>query len=679
MTKIRRWSEMAGLGGPFSGKIKQLERNFSVVTVVFKKFVPIFEDLFGKESDAVIGSTSRRKNRKPIDWIQIRNFTWLLFIHAKSNFPGIADDLVNSYHLLLCVINFVYLNVLCLTNARNLLNKEFPGLPAPILNNETDIIVENERHQILSSLCERHQGVLLDAQCIDIHWFRPHILDLMKAEKIWVSDKEQLHGVFEPQNFEPTLKMIMNQYHEFVLTRGDFDERIFLNPDADNEIGTPVKGGANFRSSSKTSDSNSLLSNKRTTFHPMTPLTNRRYLPSPHQQASPVTQHTNAVIKIRQLVAGYTEDIPAGLMAMFAECENDPSRELRDVLKKSCDTFLGSYPADELDFAKSRLQIARKLFWKIMESILYEEQQRIGKATSLSFLVQKKIVPISCLAAAIEITLWSYSSQKQFPQVLEILEIHPYEFYKVIELILRAELGSGVSLPREIVKHLSTIEESILEELSWQLESPLWGALENQHPPSCSDVISQSHYENPLSPTRPVQTSLSERFGSPIKGSVKRKLFEDSGAGGVHSLADENEADLLDKSISSKKNSLDLFFRKIYHLASRRIQHLADRLHLGKGILQTIFTVFERCIIEHGEILQDRHIDQVRTEFTCVDRILIWYVFRLFFVLCILYARLSGRTMKLNLWKFWQLTGRSHNIVDRYVPNARQGWAQDYD
>ena len=88
--------------------------------------------------------------------------------------------------------------------------------------------------------------MLLDAQCIDLHWFRPHIQDQIKGEKIWVSDKEQLHGILEPQNFEPTLKMLMNQYHEFVLTRGDFDERIFLNPEADKEVGTPVKGGANF-------------------------------------------------------------------------------------------------------------------------------------------------------------------------------------------------------------------------------------------------------------------------------------------------------------------------------------------------------------------------------------------------------------------------------------------------
>ena len=84
MTKIRRWSEMAGLGGPFVGKIKQLERNFDVVTVVFKKFVPIFEDLFGRECDAPVVSTSRRKNRsKP-----------------RTENPAVRNDPTNTFGIM---------------------------------------------------------------------------------------------------------------------------------------------------------------------------------------------------------------------------------------------------------------------------------------------------------------------------------------------------------------------------------------------------------------------------------------------------------------------------------------------------------------------------------------------------------------------------------------------------
>lgn len=46
---------------------------------------------------------------------------------STGNFPMISDDLVNSYHLLLCVLDLVYGNALQCPNRKELLNLSFKG------------------------------------------------------------------------------------------------------------------------------------------------------------------------------------------------------------------------------------------------------------------------------------------------------------------------------------------------------------------------------------------------------------------------------------------------------------------------------------------------------------------------------------------------------------------------
>lgn len=53
-------------------------------------------------------------------------FCWTLFVVAKSEFPDLSENLVNSYHLLLACCDYVYTNVL-MADLRDLLNKSFGG------------------------------------------------------------------------------------------------------------------------------------------------------------------------------------------------------------------------------------------------------------------------------------------------------------------------------------------------------------------------------------------------------------------------------------------------------------------------------------------------------------------------------------------------------------------------
>lgn len=54
-------------------------------------------------------------------------FCWTLFIVAKSEFPDLSENLVNSYHLLLACCDYVYTNIL-IADLRDLLNKSFGGI-----------------------------------------------------------------------------------------------------------------------------------------------------------------------------------------------------------------------------------------------------------------------------------------------------------------------------------------------------------------------------------------------------------------------------------------------------------------------------------------------------------------------------------------------------------------------
>jgi len=50
----------------------------------------------------------------------------MVFVYVTGHFPAISDDLVNSYHLLLCCLDWIYTNTL-ISNRRDLLNHSFSG------------------------------------------------------------------------------------------------------------------------------------------------------------------------------------------------------------------------------------------------------------------------------------------------------------------------------------------------------------------------------------------------------------------------------------------------------------------------------------------------------------------------------------------------------------------------
>ncbi|KAM9799168.1 retinoblastoma-like protein 1 [Syngnathus typhle] len=573
-SKMRKWSDMSNLCENFHVRMVRLERNFEVSTVIFRKFQPIFAAMFrsphGSEAPPPLPRQPRgRKHRRlPCHSADVFKFCWTLFVYTKGNFHMIGDDLVNSYHLLLCCLDLVFGNALMCANRKDLINSAFIGTSG----DEVQACADEASPCVLERLCELHDGLVVEAKGIKQHYFRPYMHKLFRKQ-ILKGNENLLTELLDPHNFIDNNKALNRQYEEYVLTVGDFDERIFLDADADEEIGTPRKSfqppAAAGTSMGKATAAQTQLQHhmeKTASLAPSTPLTGRAYLKEKDVPVTPVSSATQSVSRLQSMVAGLRGAPSEQLLHIFKSCSRDPTESIVNRVKALGHTFRKEYTDDadhssgsHIDFAESRLKLAEILFYKVLENVLVQETKRL-QGKDMSALLEQDIFHCSLLACCLEVVLFCYSSQRTFPWILDVFKLAPFYFFKVIEVFIRSEEG----LSRDMVKHLNLIEEQVLESRAWTADSALWNALSaagNKVPsveevnfPSSLDSSSsastgsaQSHL--PLVALSPIvhpriqevrsglgsmrkevpQSPLSvhDRYSSPAAGSAKRRLFGD--------------------------------------------------------------------------------------------------------------------------------------------------------
>ncbi|XP_048205080.1 retinoblastoma-like protein 1 isoform X1 [Perognathus longimembris pacificus] len=556
-SKMKKWMDMSNLPQEFRERIERLERNFEVSTVIFKKFEPIFLDVFQNPYEELPKLPRSRKQRRiPCSVKDLFNFCWTLFVYTKGNFRMIGDDLVNSYHLLLCCLDLIFANAIMCSNRQDLLNPSFKGLPSDF--HTTDFKASEEPPCIIAVLCELHDGLLVEAKGIKEHYFKPYISKLF--------DKKILKGecLLDLSSFTDNSKAVNKEYEEYVLTVGDFDERIFLGADAEEEIGTPRKFPGDTPLAQTNECNLQQHFEKKRSFAPSTPLTGRRYLREKEAAITPVASATQSVSRLQSIVAGLKNAPSEQLTSIFESCMRNPMKNIMKIVKEIGETFCQHYtqstddqPGSHIDFAINRLKLAEILYYKMLETVMVQETRRLH-GMDMSVLLEQDVFHRSLIACCLEIVLFAYSSPRTFPWIIEVLHLQPFYFYKVIEVVIRSEEG----LSRDMVKHLNSIEEQILESLAWGHNSTLWEALQlsSDKVPTCEEVIFPNNFEIgnggnvqmhlPMIPMSPIMhprvkevrtdsgslrkdmqplspISVHERYSSPTAGSAKRRLFRD--------------------------------------------------------------------------------------------------------------------------------------------------------
>uniref|UniRef100_A0A6Q2ZKD0 Retinoblastoma-like 1 (p107) n=1 Tax=Esox lucius TaxID=8010 RepID=A0A6Q2ZKD0_ESOLU len=541
--KMKKWSDMSNLSEDFRNRIGRLERNFEVSTVIFRKFEPIFMDMFqDPQGEPPRQPRSRKHRRLPCHVSDVFKFCWTLFVYTKGNFHMIGDDLVNSYHLLLCCLDLVFGNALLCSNRKDLVNPLFKGLPS-IYRSEND--TPDELLCVINRLCELHDGLVVEAKGIKEHYFKPYIKRLFERQ-ILKGNEELLTELLDTQNFIDNNKAINREYEEYVLTVGDFDERVFLGADADEEIGTPRKAAPEPRAgqlSARMQVESNLQQHfeKKRSLAPSTPLTGRKYLKEKELLVTPVSSATQSVSRLQSMVSGLRNAPSEALIKQpLLYC----SFVVMDFLIPIC-----------LDFAENRMKLSEILYYKVLENVMAQETKRLQGKDMV--LLEQDIFHCSLMACCLEVVLFAYSSQRTFPWIISVFKLRPFYFFKVIEVFIRSEEG----LSRDMVKHLNSIEEQVLECRAWTADSVLWESLQqaNNKVPTVEEVNFPSSFDtgNSTGPSHlplvalspiihprirefraglgsahvpPSPLSVHDRYSSPAAGSAKRRLFgDDSG------------------------------------------------------------------------------------------------------------------------------------------------------
>ncbi|XP_063718211.1 retinoblastoma-like protein 2 isoform X2 [Symsagittifera roscoffensis] len=662
---MNSWMQMAGSTSSFKEHMGLLELTFNVDMVVFKNYERLFSTLFCEMEFPNL--SGHHIKRFELTREELFYFIWLLHIQIKVSLNGLRGDLVNCSQLLLCCVDFVYMNIMNSEN-RHLISPSFVGSS---LKSETiksnDLGFGSNQAAVTNSeffeaiCCRRGGGHLRECFSVRQHWFRPY-LEKMAAEGALTLDDGNLMSMFScSENYFSNRNYLETSYELLIQKSGQLDERLFVKE--------AIKRDLNLSSLVKPSI---LLAGPRD---------RTRRNPQQSQGSTEVCSNLEGVSKLQAILVGFSNMPLMDLIQICNECSAITLQEIEDRINQlgyqfanqQCQQTTGS------NLVNLQLYFSETLYYKLLHTMVLSETKRIKCSSSPSKLfifdlLHRENFHKSLFACCIEIVLTSYGSKNLFPWILEVFTLKPYHFYRVIEVVIKHEEG----LSRDVIKHLNWVEESILEEHVWQSDSPLWIDIEQaagELPsgftgvPRCIDVLLPNQMSNSTSAALKNRVQNKLQGSESVRAANTMKLVTSSGqtlislpSTSTNSLGTSKLIDQLNQNqltmnplnatssqlsgVSPTKMTLDkprktgalsLFFRKVYLLASVRIRQLMAGLEATdpqsanqssdsqsstsssssaavneeSNELKKIWAVFENCMVLSSELLVNRHLDQV--------------------------------------------------------------------
>lgn len=646
---------------------KEMHANTIHLKILSKYYKRVFEEFF-VSTDANVENKSSVTGRVS----ECHRFGWLLFlalrVHAFSRFKDLVtctNGLISIMAILIIHVPARFRNFNIHDSAR-FVKKSSKGvdLLASLCNIYNTS--EDELRKTMEQANKLVADILKKTPCLASEYETENLEDFDKDGLTYFKD------LMEESSLASCLNILENDYDQMTRNKGELDERLFINEDDSLLASGSLSGGSSVSAGGVKRKYDLMMSPAKTIISPLSPQR------SPASHANGIPGSANSKIAATPVSTAMTT--AKWLRTVISPLPSKPSQELERFLT-SCDRDITSevvrraqiilqaiFPSSPLGdrcvtgslqsanlmdniWAEQRRLEAMKLYYRLLATMCRAEAQILGN--NLTSLLTNERFHRCMLACSAELVLATHKTVTMlFPAVLERTGITAFDLSKVIESFIRYE----ESLPRELRRHLNSLEERLLESLVWEKGSSMYNSLAVARPalsaeinrlsmlaepmPSLDEIAMHINFSCgglppvpslPKPETLPAQNGdmrspkrlctenrnvLVERnsFTSPVKdrllhlSNLKSKLLPPPLQSAFASPTKPNPGG---GGETCAETGISVFFSKIVKLGAVRISGMVERLQLSQQIRENVYSLFQRILNQWTSLFFNRHIDQI--------------------------------------------------------------------
>jgi len=455
-------------------EMRELQMGYVFTSVIMKRYTDLFASRFEL-------STPSHPASDP-------NFRlgWLLFLLGRAELLPTYPDLVSCYHLLLAACNVLLVHMprrrlrLKLTDPLTMCARTSDGRVDTLMSLA---LAANSIPSEVSALAAKLDALLIPTlKAAGL----PPSTHPEESRSVATSCTYFPGLLDDSETRKDALEALEGAYRKSLEARGGlYDEQVFLEPDHALGATSPL-----------------CMSPRVSQWHPpRTSLYDQRnigHMPSPLRHSlrgggaaissdgyclgaigrkssvdgTGMSEQLSATAWLRELASVVQAEPSDDLRQYLSAGGTDRTQEVAERVNMLADSVFPSDTAEGQALAARRDE-AIKVYYRVLESILASEEQRTG-SSDMGSLLKSNTFHKCLLACSCEVVVAAYRMIiMPFPEILGRLGLRAFDIFKIVQTFVRHE----PTLPREVRRHLVSLEEQVVESLAWWPGSSLFPAL----------------------------------------------------------------------------------------------------------------------------------------------------------------------------------------------------------